>query len=165
MAGYNGFSKSNNAVTAEQEYKFPASVTARKLGVSTKAIQEFLCPCEWHHTSNYYNKTDYYDIEVYLALKNSEDIAHYCYDEQEKQEYIETWEKLRSFKPEKPTENIYKAKVKYLEWSGSRRYPKATEYKFENIEVTEKGQFYTFKTPHGNVRKKIGSNGTEVTRI
>lgn len=62
MAGYNGYSKSNNAVAAEEEGLFPATIAAKKLGVSAAAIKEILHPCEWHHTSSWFNRTNYYNI-------------------------------------------------------------------------------------------------------
>lgn len=165
MAGYHGFSKSNNAIMAEAEFKFPASVAAKKLGVLTEAIKTLLEPCEWHHTSSYYNRTDYYDIEAVLALKAGRDISDLCFDDEEEAETRATWEKLQAFKPEKATEKTYRANVRYLEWSGSRKHPKAIEHRFDNIIVVEKGKFYTFMTPCGEARKKIGSNGTEVKRL
>jgi hypothetical protein len=142
MAGYCGYSKSNNAIQAEHLGRFPASVLAKKLSISTEAIKALMQPCEWHHTSSRYNRTDYYDLE-------------------EAQEMLV---ELKAYKKPNAAPVNYTANVKYLEWSGSRKYPKATEYRFDNIKVTEKGQFYTFHTPHGDVRKKIGSNGTEVTK-
>lgn len=143
MAGYNNFSKSNNAIQAEHEGYFPASVLAKKLNVSTKAITAILSPSEWHHTSNYYNKTNYYSYE-----NAREKLAE-----------------LKAYKAEKPAESKYFANVKYIEWQGTRKYPKAIEHVYNNIEITEKGCFYIFHTPDGDIRKKIGSNGTMVTRI
>jgi hypothetical protein len=66
--GYNGYSKSNRAIQAEREGKYPASVLAKKLGIKTSAIRMFLCPCEWHHTSKFYNKVNYYDGAILLAI-------------------------------------------------------------------------------------------------
>jgi hypothetical protein len=67
MAGYDGYSKSNNALAAEAEGKYPASVLARKLGVTVAAVREHLSPCETHHTSKNYNMTDYYDGAALIA--------------------------------------------------------------------------------------------------
>ena len=155
MAGYHLYSKSNNAIVAEKENKFAATVAAKKLGVSAKAIQEVLSPCEWHHTSNHYNRTDYYDIDGLLAVKNGESV-----DEED----IELYNLLLGFKAEKQNQDTYIADVEFLTWSGTRKHPKATEHRYDNIRVLEKGCFYTFFTPHGEVKKKIGSNGTWVRR-
>ncbi len=143
MAGYSGFSKSNNAIAAEeQEGKFPATTLAKMLGVSTQAIKELMKPCEWHHTSCWYNITSYYSLE------DAEEIL----------------DQLKSFKGEKPAEVSYRADVRWLTWGGTKSHPKAIEHRAEGIEVVEKGAFYTFKLPDGDIRKKIGSNGTEVIR-
>lgn len=143
MAGYSGFSKSNNAIAAEeQEGKFPATTLARMLGVSVQAIKELLQPSAWHHTSKMYNKTDYYSME------DAEEII----------------DQLKAFKVEKPAEVSYRADVRWLTWGGTKSHPKAIEHKAEDIEVVEKGSFYLFKLPDGDLRKKIGSNGTEVVR-
>lgn len=143
MAGYSGYSKSINALEAEDDGLFPASICAKKLGVSTAAIKEILRPSEWHHTSGWFNKTDYYDIS---------DLSE---------------EKLAALKAYKADNSVYEyqADVEWIEWSGSRRHPKANKFKAENIKVTEKGCFYTFHLPDRDVRKKIDSNGTRVNRI
>jgi hypothetical protein len=142
MAGYNGYSKSNNAIEAEQEGKFPASILAKKLKVKTEAIKALLKPCEWHHTSNWYNRTDYYDME----------------------EALEKLDKLKTFKSEKIVKT-YIADVEFVEWSGTRKHPIGKEHVFKNVEVIEKGSYYIFKTQEGEIRKKIGGNGTEVNKI
>ena len=64
MTGYDGFSKSNNAIAAEENGLYPASVLARRLKVKTAAVRALLAPEEWHHTSKRYNRTDYYSIET-----------------------------------------------------------------------------------------------------
>lgn len=76
MAGYNWFAgKSNNAVWAEEEGKVTKSkITAawlRENGIDeTVAFIKFLItadviwPDEWHHTSKYFNETDYYSAET-----------------------------------------------------------------------------------------------------
>lgn len=68
MSGYDGWSKSNNALIAESEGKFPMSkakkIVAKKFGVTQKIAKEALEKvghCEWHHTSKNYNITYYYD--------------------------------------------------------------------------------------------------------
>lgn len=68
MAGYNGYSKSNNAVAAEESGLMVASVFAAKLrrehGVghcTANDVAECFAPSEWHHTSKYYNRVNYYD--------------------------------------------------------------------------------------------------------
>jgi len=74
MAGYNGYSKSNNAVSAERSGRYPLiKATAvlraklKKEGVSLtkKQCKELLLSKgtdEWHHSSKFYNIVDYYDV-------------------------------------------------------------------------------------------------------
>ena len=59
MAGYSGYSKSNNALDAEADGLFPASKLKLK-GVTAVKVREFFEPWEWHHTSKNYNRTNYY---------------------------------------------------------------------------------------------------------
>lgn len=62
MAGYFNYSKSNNAIYAEQQGKYPASRCAEIYGFkSAKIVRESIKSSEWHHTSKRYNITDYYD--------------------------------------------------------------------------------------------------------
>lgn len=63
MSGYVDYSKSVNAVEAEAGGRFPKSVLAKKYGIKTSAIDDLLEPTEWHHTSKFYNRTNYYSEE------------------------------------------------------------------------------------------------------
>lgn len=75
MAGYNWHAgKSNNAVAAEAEgLVVKSKLTAAWLkahGIAeTVGFIKFLiqagkiCPTEWHHTSKFFNRTDYYSAE------------------------------------------------------------------------------------------------------
>ena len=85
MAGYNGFSMSNNAVAAyedgekplskwtkadifgaieEQEVELKCSIEKLKK-LPVKVLKEIcLIYSSWHHTSNHYNKTDFYSLDV-----------------------------------------------------------------------------------------------------
>ena len=113
--------------------------------------ERFLKKSSWHHTSNYFNRTDFYEInfnkieemttEEIKALKN------------QKKKAPETTE------PEKK-----KGKIFYLEWTGSRKHPKATEQILENVYILEKGFFYYVFDENDReiLKKKIGSNGTSV---
>ena len=141
MSGYFEYSKSNNALEAEKLGRFPASILAKKLGVSCKAIKALLKPCEYHHTSCWYNITYYYDMD----------------------DANEILDQLKAYIPKTEIKS-YIADVNWIEWKGTRKYPKAVNCHAENIEVIEAGSFYIFKTDKGNIKKKIGSNGTIVNR-
>ena len=59
----------------------------------------------------------------------------------------------------------YKAYVEYLEFSWSRKHPKATEYEVKGVEVEEKGAWYIFHFADGlKKRKRRDSVGTSVYR-
>jgi len=137
--GYVGFSKSENAVWAEKNGLKTASQIAKELGVSTKAVKEVLVPSEWHHTGCWYNKTDYY------LPPDDEDV-----------ERIKAVDKKYK---ESLTENSYIAKsVEWTEWGGTRRYPKKMRMFFENVQVTEKGDWVYITTPSGREWKKKKDN-------
>jgi hypothetical protein len=78
MAGYDGYSKSLNALHAETEGKFPLSIAVKEVALISKCTQKIarealiaIGPTEWHHTSKFYNATNYYSIEAavkYLRL-------------------------------------------------------------------------------------------------
>lgn len=166
--GYSGYSKSNNAIEAESEGRYPASVAAKKLGVKTGAIKLYIDTDEWHHTSSMYNRTPYYDIRYLLEYKEGgkEALQAEGLEESEITDIEKLYEQLKNYKEPKKDEQVYKADVEYIVWSGTKSRPKANVKTYKNIEVREKGSFYTFVLPDGStVRKKISSNGTNVTRI
>lgn len=181
-SGYNGFSMSNRAVEAYANGERPLSKWTKtdilsdlkKLGVDDGMIKElkklskqslanaFLYCSSWHHTSSYCLKTNFYSVDE-LKAKNIT------------QEYIDSIKKLEEMlkadTPAKRSESAaeddsYKADVEYLEWSGTRKHPKATKVELKNCTVKEKGCFYLITTSTGeSLKKKIGSNGTKVIRI
>lgn len=89
MAGYNWRAgKSNNAVAAEAEgLVVKSKLTAAWLkahGITeTVGFIKFLiqagkiCPAEWHHTSKFFNRTDYYSAEEIIeTLELMEETGH-----------------------------------------------------------------------------------------
>ena len=74
MAGYNEYSKSNNALAAEAEGKFPlthaiarvATAAGCSKAIARKALGE-IGECEWHHTSKEYNRTKFYSVAAAVA--------------------------------------------------------------------------------------------------
>jgi len=163
MAGYQGFSKSNNAVDAEANNCFPASILAKKLRVKTAAIQAVLTPSEWHHTSKHFNATDYYDGALLLEIAASD-----TPDDFDDDEYAEAKEQLAAllaWKAPKQDVQVYEdCTVKWLVWSGSRNHPKATEKTVEHCAVEWKGGAFCLVTfaDGGTMRKKTDACGFEV---
>jgi len=71
MAGYDGYSKSNNAVAAEEEGLLPLS---RINGAPRWAIRmagKLIGSEEWHHTSKSYNRTEFYNADRALRCATS----------------------------------------------------------------------------------------------
>lgn len=90
MAGYDLYSKSNNALKAESEGKFPASVLAKRIrkyfkGVTAADIRKAMCAGEWHHTSKYYNQTQYYDLNDLAELYTRQELREAIRDRKERE--------------------------------------------------------------------------------
>ena len=78
MAGYDGYSKSNNALAAESEGKLPLTRAIPEVrsatGCAAKEARAALLangPVEWHHTSKQYNRTNYYDVGAAVRRINA----------------------------------------------------------------------------------------------
>lgn len=164
MAGYNGFNMSNNAVAAYESGEKPLSkwTKADVIEAIEDAIREeeltLICSMQklkkipvkilksvclyrssWHHTSNYYNKTIFYSLDVNrIADLTDEQIDRII-------------ENYKEEKPTEPTEQRWKCA--FLEWSGTRKHPKATEVIEEGI---VKGDW--FIRADGS-KKKTSANG------
>ena len=162
MAGYNGWSMSNNAVAAyedgekplskwtkadifdainEQEVELKCSIEKLKK-LPAKVLKEVcLTYSSWHHTSNHYNKTDFYSLDVDKIENLTDDKVE---------------ELLLDYKEDKKVENKpseEKWECAFLEWSGSRKHPKATEVIEEG---TVKGNWFYRKD---GSKKKTTANG------
>ncbi len=165
-SGYYGYSMSNNAVEAYEDGEKPLSRWTKKDIISAIAEidpvkaelfkkvnlpvlkEKALSYSSWHHTSNRFNITDFYSIDEDFIEKITKD------------EII----KLSNVKKEPVIADIYKGTLYYLEWSGTRKHPKATEVCLENVNIEERGCFYYVTNDSGDflIKKKIGSNGTYV---
>lgn len=140
MAGYNGYSMSNNAIQAYKDGERPISkwtktaiLDAIAQAVTTgdlvlkcdiKAIKTLpinvlkdiaLYKSSWHHTSSHYNKTDFYSLDLdALEVLTDEKI----------QTLKETSEKAKT----NEIQHDQRWKCAFLVWSGTRNHPTATEY-------------------------------------
>lgn len=165
MSGYCGYSKSNNAVTAEHNGKYPLSRWTKELVLSELKKQcidddfinaikkctmsfikeKLLKSYEWHHTSSYYNETCYYELELnYSTVDELLNDFNTFKSEQKSQK-----------KQTSQTEKQEKYKCRFLVWSGTRRHPKATEY--EEIGLIIGNWFYS---SYG--KKSIYANGFKI---
>ena len=164
--GYDGWSMSNNARDAYERGEKPLSkwrkadildelkkIAPDKVSMVEKYNLEtlkkyLLTRSAWHHTSMYYNETDFYSLdESYIEDFSADD--------------VKKWVPVVA-KNKKSTEFI--GSIEYIEWSGTRNHLKATNKKLENVLIEEKGSFYIVKDKNGKelLRKKINSNGTYV---
>ena len=162
MAGYSGYSMSNNAVAAYENGEKPLSKWKKadileavktqevELKCSPSKLQKLpavllkeicLCYSSWHHTSSHYNETKFYMLNAeYLETLTDamvdEIAAEYNKTHaKEKQSVEETWE------------------CAFLEWSGTRKHPKATEVVEQGI---VRGQWFYRKD---GTKKKTSANG------
>lgn len=169
MSGYSGWSMSNNAVTAYENGEKPKSkwskaailqeIKENDSGAFTCSIDVLqkmpinllrdvlLLKTSWHHTSSRYNKTDFYAINFGVLETKTDD-----YFLRLKKTYQE--EKLKKGEPTLEE----KWECEFLEWSGSRKHPKATPVKETGI---VKGTWF-YRT--NGTKKSTTSNGFKFLR-
>lgn len=154
MAGYKDYSMSNNAVAAYQSGEMPkskwtkAAIMAEIMeseltdeqksackSIKVAALKELaLIKTSWHHTSDHYNKTDFYSVDI------------------GKLDGMTPAQITARTEPEKAEATTQTAKVEYLTWTGSRKRPKAEKH----IEVCEiRGNWAITE----NGKKSITGNG------
>lgn len=162
MAGYKNFSMSNNAAAAYADGLKPKTKfikddflsvcyelkDSEKAAVIEKAsIKELrnnlLSYSEWHHTGSYYNKTNFYIINDSLIEDlTADELKELLKPEQQEEE-----------KPQH-------VRFIYLEWSGTRKHPKATERTADGVRL---GNWITYADSDGRQRKKnVFSNGVKI---
>lgn len=121
MAGYRGYSMSNNAVSAYDDGEKPLSkwsksdvisAIADELGVNESDVElkypyrYYLKKTSWHHTSSKYNKTDFYSVsfdDEDIILTDSAEMGRVDNEIKEVSDNINTYkteyEKYKSFEP------------------------------------------------------------------
>jgi len=155
MAGYShDFSKSNNALAAEAAGCHPATEVARLLRVPVEVVRRHGAR-EWHHTSKWYNKTDYYDVD---------DVAEWLGEEEGKEALAQVLAERSARRAAVPVVHR-NCTVVWLEWGGTRNHPRAMERRAEGCIVEEKAgaKFVAVTLPDGKTfRKGRGTRGFEV---
>lgn len=155
MAGYKEYSKSNAAIEAEAKNRFPASVAAKMLGVSVDAVRKYIKTTEWHHTSSRYNKTPYYNIDVFCQPHK--------YSAEKVQRTKDLHTKMYNYIPPNSLDGTYEGcTVCFPEWSGSRAHPVATDVVIECVKVIIKGKSATFKHRGATKRKLLSCKGFSI---
>jgi hypothetical protein len=123
MAGYDGFSMSNNAVNAYREGLLPASKVCS--GIPAALIRQHCSPAECHHTSKKYNKTDFFDPDCVKGKFGIFGVDHEYYDEAA-EEALRQHNVSRRIKDS--GQNYIDCRVDWLDWStGTVKRPKAIE--------------------------------------
>ena len=168
---YIGYSMSEGAADAYENGEKPKSAWSKNamMDVITTIIEEeglnldhqvfdafpksslfalFFKESSWHHTGTFYNKTDFYALD-YMFVRGLTNQRLYDMLKEVK-------EKKRRQKSDKLKALPRYVEVKYLQWSGSRNHPKATEIVARGY---IKGQWFT---SNAGVRKNIYSAGFEV---
>ena len=140
MSGYDGFSKSNNAVAAEAAGLMTATAAAKELraqgvaGCTAADVREALRWTERHHTSSHYNMTPYYDVRD-LDGKDAAAVRRV----------------IEKRKAAKTAAQTYKGVWVIKNFSGSRMRPVFDPYQVTGT-ITVKGRWVTL--PDGS-RKRI----------
>ena len=170
MSGYQpDFSKSNNAVRAENDGLMVASDVSRKLKIPTVLIKQFCDHEEWHHTSKFYNAVEYYDprtvaIVFGLDLTKFDFVDRGC-DYEDVEPNADAIAALKNYKSSQTPETLENVTVEWLEWSGSRKHPSCAERREANCRVTIKGQTATITLSNGRTfQKRLSTNGFRITR-
>ena len=162
-SGYTGYSMSNRAVEAYNSGEQPISNWTKQemldvveelnpsileacRGLSVSELRDFLLTYSgWHHTSSYFNRTNFYEIREDIEDLKPEDVPkHKC--------------------RKKDLAVRFHGDIYYLIWGGTKKHPKATEMALKNVDIEVHGSFYVVYNDSGTeiLRKKIGSNGTSV---
>ena len=141
MAGYNGYSMSNNAVDAYESGEKPMSKWTKTemlkaipaeyrdsfKGFKAAILKNVLLrESSWHHTSSHYNRTYFYAV-VEIDEDNAAALIARC-ESQSAAALIARCESQSAAAPvkkEEPKKSIHR--VKYLVWGGTRKRPKAEE--------------------------------------
>ena len=146
MAGYKGYSMSNNAVSAYESGERPMSkwTKADLLHAAAAVVEEnelalsydlndlrvlpvsalrsaLLVWSSWHHTSDRYNVTDFYRVSPEkLERLDAESIEALAAAAKE-------LARVKRSQKGKETDG-YRARCHFLEWTGSRKHPKAIDH-------------------------------------
>ena len=144
MAGYHNYSKSNNAIAAERNGRYPASHVAKMLGVPVAWVR-LQGTNEWHHTSARYNVTNYYDVETLQEHL----------DTPEGQEQLAQVKAEAKQKKQVETTVLHGATVRYVEWAGFQKHRRPIAFSKENATGSYAGgKFVTIKLECGREFKK-----------
>lgn len=150
--GYVGWSMSVNAANAYDNGKKPLSKWTKAeilelCGDKKELAERLTAPelkktllycSEWHHTSSYYNRTDFYDFDADALESLTPETV----------EQIIAARKPLERKP-KAERKTFTAEISYTYWTGTRNHPKPHDVT-ETVTYTDGDKMIT--TAHGNKR-------------
>lgn len=162
-SGYSGYSMSNRAVEAYASGEKPLSKWSKWdiiaqikkqypdiaqtydfKKVSLKKLRSLLEYTSWHHCSSYCNKIDFYSLGDLSEFKEADYLKLLKKEEKEEKEEVKE----------------VKARCIYLEWSGTRKHPKATE--IEAVGIIKGNWFFPNDR---NFKKSTTANGFKILEI
>lgn len=162
MAGYFGFSMSNNARAAYADGSRPMSKwtkadliaelprelrTAAEKVTADRLRRELLRPDGWHHTSIYYNKTPFFCVDA-DAIEQLDLITLQKWIKEEAEERARGRRERASTPP--PRTVYITAKANYTVWTGTRAHPRPVQIRGEEVHFIKGARMV--KTKNGNKR-------------
>jgi hypothetical protein len=168
MSGYHNYSKSNNAVSAEQDGRFPATHAAKLLKLPPGFVRErctFASNGEKHHVSKYYNFVDFYDTEAIRRwINNDEDAIEEAGGSFEAA--LAAWKERQAATRASGAVEHIDVTVTWLEWGGTRNFPTVKERNADHCTVIDGGgKFLTIILPDGaSFKKGRDTRGFEVSK-
>jgi hypothetical protein len=116
-------------------------------------VKEHIRYDEWHHTSNHFNMTEFFQKESILEFLS----------------YLENRRLFRKISENRKKENKktsvvkkYKATIEWLEWTGTRKHPHATECSAELFYTKKNDWLICLRRKNKNTRGLYILNEVEV---
>lgn len=154
MAGYKGYSMSNNAVDAYADNKMPISRWTKSVILeriyeirgeedidfsilTSKELKDtFLELTEWHHTSKFYNETNFYEVNEELVLDFTLDMVNNIFNNRQRKKL--TQEEIEKERRQKEIANAIKKYMTVCRRCGQNEYYCNDKYiKSDNITIDE----------------------------
>ena len=150
---YIDYSMSERAAAAYEEGLLPASKIHKTL--PAYLVERYCQPDSWHHTSNRFNETNFFDPKIVLRTFGLIPFSE-CGEEEDDPFNPAAAEALALLKSSRSgkKEIFTGCRVEWLEWVGTRVHPQCIEKMSENCVVEIKGVTATITLPNGRQFKK-----------
>jgi len=145
---------SERAMEAYEQGLLPASKIHSTL--PAYLVERYCQPDSWHHTSNRFNETNFFNPEIVLRTFGLIPFSSSsCGEEEDDPFNPEAAEALALLKPSRSKKETFTGcRVEWLEWVGTRVHPQCIEKIAENCTVEIKGVTATITLPSGKIFKK-----------